>query len=418
MNATSALTSLVDPEAVVRNQGPPYDLFAKWRQSDPVHWQAPPTPGEYPDPQPGMGLNRGFWVLTRHRDVHAVSGDQATFTSHDGSAVIWDYAAERLAAQQAGIMAMPPAMHTRVKRLLLPPFAPAALQAFEPEIAHRARQIVDDVAQRGRCEFVFDVASRLPVHTFCTLMGIPHDDWDTIFRLGNATADIERWRERERDPTEELFEYAGRIAAAKRANPDGSMMSAYVSGVVDGDRLNDAQIAMFFVTMAIAGHETTRTTATHFLRLMDAHPEQRALLLSDLDRFLPNAIEEVLRFAPPVINFRRTATRDVEIGGTSIARGDKLYLSYASANRDPEVFEDPERFDITRVNASKHLSFGYGQHVCLGARLARMQLRILLREIYTRLPDIRLAGPTKILPSIWFNAVIDMPVEFTPEHAQ
>ena len=167
--------------------------------------------------------------------------------------------------------------------------------------------------------------------------------------------------------------------------------------------------------MSIAGHETTRGTAVHFIRLMNEYPDQYELLRSNVDQYLPNAIDEVLRFSPPVIKFRRTVMKDTELGGQPLKKGDKVYLSYPAANRDPDVFESPHSFDITRGNARKHLSFGTGPHVCLGARLAHMQLNALLKEIVTRIPDMHPVGDKEMLRSIWFNAVVNMPVEFTPE---
>jgi cytochrome P450 len=193
------------------------------------------------------------------------------------------------------------------------------------------------------------------------------------------------------------------------------MMSSYVNGAVDGEKLTDVQINMFFNTLAVAGHETTRNTSAHFVRLMSEYPEQYELLRSDPDKYIPNAIEEVLRFSPPVTNFCRTAVVNATIGNQPIKKGDKIYLSYAAANRDPSVFEDPDRFDIARPNASKHLSFGTGEHVCLGAALARMQLRHLLKRIVTRIPDIRPVGKPQYMRSIWFNAITEMHVQFQPE---
>jgi cytochrome P450 len=246
-------------------------------------------------------------------------------------------------------------------------------------------------------------------------MGIPDKDRELIFTLGNAAADVDNAAAYEGNPVGQLIGYAMQLADEKRAKPDGSMMSMLVNGDVDGDKLPPEEVGMFFVLMSIAGHETTRGTAVHFMRLMMEHPDQYALLRSDPERYLPNAIDEVLRFSPPVIKFRRTATRDTMIGQQAIKANDKIYLSYPAANRDPEVFPDPNRFDITRENASKHLSFGTGPHVCLGARLARMQLKHLLKQIVTRIPDFRLTGEPKFLRTIWFNAIINMPLAFTPE---
>lgn len=406
-------TNLADPELIPNCKGPPHELFAAWRERDPVHWN-PPSP-TYQPPQPTRSLTKGFWVLTRYKDVFEVSRDQELFSSYTGGPIIWDENEQGLAQQRAGMMGMEPEKHLQIKRLVMPPFSPQALDKFEPEIEKVAAEIVDGIAKRGTCEFVFDVASRLPVYTFCTLMGIPNTDRELIFTLGNAAADIDNQSAYADDPVGQLVGYALQLAEEKRARPDSSMMSMLVHGDVDGEKLPPEEVAMFFVLMSIAGHETTRGTAVHFIRLMMENPDQFALLRNDPDRYLPNAIEEVLRYSPPVIKFRRTATRDTLIGNQQIKALDKIYLSYPAANRDPEVFPDPDRFDITRANASRHLSFGTGPHVCLGARLARMQLKHLLKQIVTRIPDFGLAGETRFLRTIWFNAIVHMPLSFTPE---
>ena len=408
-------TNLADPALIPGLKAPPYALLKAWREEDPVHWN-PPNPEYDPAPE-GFSLEKGFWVLTRYADVDAVSRDQALFSSYEGGPTIWDHDEIRLEQNRAGLMGMPNDIHLKAKRLIQPPFGAKALRAFEPEVERVAREIVDSVSNKGRCEFIFDVASKLPVYTFCALMGIPEALRDTVFKLGNALANLEDPQHAVEGyaPELELFAICGKLIEEKRQTPDGSMLSAYVHGDVDGEKLDALQIGMFFVTMAIAGHETTRATAAHFVRLMHEHPEQYALLRSDLDAHLPNAIDEVLRYAPPVVKFRRTAMRDTELSGRKIQKGDKVYLSYPAANRDPAVFEDPDRFDITRANAKKHLSFGVGPHICLGARLAHIQLRHLLKEIVTRIPDIRPDGAFEMLKTIWFNGIIDMPVVFTPE---
>ena len=413
MQALPIDTNLIDPDLLSVRNGPPHDLFDQWRASDPVHWNPPPE--SYVAPAPGMEIVNGFWVLTRYQDVYDVSRNQQLFSSHEGGPLIWDHDEERLALQRAGMMGMQPEQHGQIKRLVMPPFAPRELEAYEPEITRLAREIVDDIAGKGSCEFVFDVASRLPVAIFCKVMGIPEALRERVFQLGNMAADTENRQNQEENPQIELFMIAHQLTEEKKANPDDSMLSRLIHGEVDGQKPNEDMIKMFFVILSIAGHETTRTTATHFVRLMNEHPDQYELLLSDVDRYLPGAIDEVLRFSPPVIKFRRTAMDDTEIGGYKVAKGDKIYLSYPAANRDPSVFDDPHRFDITRENASKHLSFGTGPHVCLGARLAKLQLQALLKEIVSRIPNIHPNGDYEMLRSIWFNAIIDMPVVFTPE---
>ncbi len=406
-------TNLIDPDLIPSQEGPPHALFDAWRETDPVHWNPPPA--HYESPMPNATIDKGFWVLTRYQDVWDVSRNQALFSSHEGGPIIWDFEGDSLAMQQANLMGMEPQQHAQMKRLVIPPFAPRELTAFEPEIEQAAKEIVDSVADKGRCEFVFDVASKLPVYTFCKLVGVPDALRDQVFTLGNKLADTENRSAEEAPAIYELFAICDQLSAEKRENPDDSMLSRLIHGEVDGEKLDQLSLNMFLVTMSIAGHETTRSTAAHSIRLMNEYPDQYELLKSDLDQYLSGAIDEVLRFSPPVIKFRRTAMEDTEIGGQAVHKGDKVYLSYPAANRDPAVFEDPHRFDITRANAGKHLAFGTGPHVCLGARLAKIQLEALLKEIITRIPDIHPDGEKEMLRSIWFNAIINMPVAFTPE---
>jgi len=410
-------TNLLNPDLIPSNLGPPHQLFDAWRETDPIHWNPPSE--SYDPPSPNASLRKGFYVLTRHADVRELSLDHDRFSSHDGGPIIWDFEGEQLARQQAGLMGMRPRDHMAMKALVAPPFGAKELSSFYPEVQQVAREIVDSVAHLGKCEFAFDVASKLPVYTFCKLLGVPDDMRERVFTLGNLIADTEK-RDRSEDEDYagfELMRIGNDLAREKLTNPDNSAMSRLVHGEVEGRKLDEASIGMFFVTLSIAGHETTRNTATHFLRLMREHPDQYDLLRSDLDKHLPNAIEEVLRHSPPVIKFRRTVTRDTEVSGHQFRKGDKIYLSYPAANHDPAVFDDPHKFDITRPNARKHLAFGVGPHFCMGAGLARYQLRALLTQWLTRFPDFTIDGEMEMLPSIWFNAVIKMPISFTPEIA-
>jgi cytochrome P450 len=223
-------------------------------------------------------------------------------------------------------------------------------------------------------------------------------------------ADVENNTSQSLSPMSGLFGFAQELAEEKRRNPDGLLMSAMVNDATLD--LTPMQINQFVLVFAMAGHETTRSTAAHFINLMHRHPEQYALLRSDFDAHIDTAIDEVLRYTSTTTNFTRIAMADTEIGGQSVKKGDKIYLSYAAANRDPAVFDDPHRFDITRSNARRHLAFGAGPHICVGARLAKMQLRALLKQIVQRLPDIKPVGEPEWLRSIWFNAIIKMPVKF------
>ena len=413
MTVADMTENLLDPGLFPAEQGPPHHLFDKWRATDPVHWN--PSNPHYVNAMPGSSGVKGFWVLTRYKDVYDVSMNQELFSSHENGIVVWDFEGEELERQRANFMSMKPADHTAVKKVIMPPFMPKALNEIAPQIERLAAEIIDSVASRGHCEFVFDVASRLPIATFCELMGIPEHYRKQVADYGNALADVESRSTHSLDPTIGLFGIAQELAAEKRRNPDGRLLSAMVNDTTLN--LDPMAINQFFLVFAMAGHETTRSTAVHFINLMNRFPDQYALLRSDFDAHIDNAIDEVLRFTSTTTNFTRTALADTEIGGHPVRKGDKIYMSYAAANRDPEVFNDPHRFDITRDNAKRHLAFGAGPHICVGARLAKMQLRALLAQIVSRIPDIHPVGEPEWLRSVWFNAIIRMPVEFTPEPA-
>ena len=402
--------NILDPNLYVKHQGLPHELYDLWREQDPVHWN-PPT-SDYEAPGSDSSMSKGFYVLTRYQDVFDASRNPELYTPHDEGNLIWDYEGAGLERVKANFMCMLPKDHAEVKQVITPPFSPKPMMEMAPKIDEIAREIVDEVAGKGSCEFVFDVAAKLPVFTFCELMGIPNEQRERVVELGNALADVEAQKQLDFNPGVELTTLALELGEEKRKNPDGLLFST----IVNDAKLNldPLQIAMFFQVFAVAGHETTRSTASHFIHLMNQNPDQYALLREDFDGRIDNAIEEVLRYTSTTTHFRRTTTADTEIGGVKVEKGAKIYMSYGSANRDPEVFENPHTLDILRKNARKHLAFGTGPHVCTGARLARLQLKALLRQVVTRIPDITVKEATW-LPSIWFNAIIHMPVEFTQE---
>lgn len=403
---------LADPTLQVRFGGPPHDYFKMLRREAPVHFNELSEAGRSEDPIP---MNKGFWVLTKHADIVAASKDSSLFSSHRGGPILWDPEEEALASQRAGMMGMDRPDHTRYRKLVSGGFTPRGVTALEPVIREAAQETIDAIAGKGRCDFVMDLAWNLPLTVMCEFMGIPHADRDLIFKLSTEAATPEgRPQEMFRASLFQLMAYGVTRAQAKRESPDDTLLSKYANADFGGEPMTDAEIGMFFVTLSIAGHETTRNTSNHLIRLLSENPDQKELLLSDLDRYLPNAIEEALRHSPPVMQFRRTLTADHEMRGQKMGEGDKIYLSYCSANRDEEVFADPDRFDITRENAKDHLAFGSGTHFCMGAQLARTQLRILFTEILTRLPDIRVVGSPEYLASLWFNAIQHMDVEYTP----
>ncbi len=403
---------------IMKVGGAPYEYFEVLRREAPVFWNDPPVDGlgirTMEIEGPGSYTPVGFWVLSKYDDVELASKDSERFTSRDG--VLWVDLTQNEAsieAQRSHLMGMDPPQHTQYRRLVQPGFTPRAVAAMEPHIREEAAKVIGELAQRDQAEFVFDVAAELPMILLCEMMGVPQERRAEYLALGNGTATVE-FNDNFIEDQINLFLLLDDIVKSREDTPDDTLISKYIHGEVDGRRLTEDEVTQFFQVLSIAGHETTRNTTAHFVRLMDEYPDQKALLLEDLEGRLPNAIEEVLRFSPPVMQFCRTATEDVTIRGVDIAKGDKVYMSYLSANRDEDVFEDPNRFDILRDNADKHLAFGTGAHFCLGASLARLQLRCILEELYTQLPDISLAGDPTPMYSVWFNALDAMPVTTCP----
>ena len=406
---------LCDPDVFVTHQGPPHEYLEMLRREDPVHWH--PAPSEQKTATP---IRKGFWVLTRHEDVKSVSRQPRVFSSQVGTPFLWDMEDDpALPAVQSQLISMDPPQHVKYRRLVQRGFTPKMVGKLEPVIRRHAREAVDRIAATGSCEFVDELACELPLVLICELAGIPVEDRRRIFdwsnrMIGSDDPEMGNSEEGARQAQAEMWIYCNTLVEQKRANPDDTLISRFVHGEVDGEKITEGEINNFFVLLSVAGNETTRNMTSHFMRLMFENPDQYELVKSDVEHFLPGAIEEALRFSPPVINFCRRALEDTEIGGQQVRRGDKVYLCYPSANRDEALFDEPMRFDVTREK-NDHIAFGIGEHFCLGANLARMQLRCILREVLTRLPDMTLDGPIGFQRSNFIHGIKRMPVRYTPE---
>jgi cytochrome P450 len=412
MELRPGTVSLFDPDTY--RAGPPYEYLARLRREAPVCWHEKPGP----EVTSASKLDTGYWVLSKYQDVIDVSRNPHTYSSHVGTSFLFDAGPNDLPGLQAMLVNMDPPGHVKYRRLVQRGFTPRMVAELEPRIRAHATRIVDNVARKGSCEFVTELACELPLILICELMGIPDEDRKQMFEWSNALiGGDDPEMKAGSDPMQvsvQMWMYANALAQKKREQPDDTLISKYVNGEVEGMKISDFELNNFFVLLAVAGNETTRNATSHFMRLMSEHPDQFELLKTDVDRLLPGAIEEALRFGPPVVAFRRTALMDSEIRGTRIRKGDKLVLSYPSANRDEEVFADPDRYDIRR-SPNHHLSFGIGEHFCLGANFARMQLRCILREVLTRLPDIHVVGAPKRQRSNLIQGIRELRLEFTPE---
>jgi cytochrome P450 len=320
---------------------------------------------------------------------------------------------EELGAQRQMMLVMDPPQHDRFKLLVNRGFTPKAAESLRSRIEELAREIVDDVIDRGECDLVVDISGRLPSGLIAELMGIPRADGERLYELTElmhttdpAVASVEE----RMAATYEMLTYAGETAARKRVEPGDDIASQLVQAEVDGERLTDAELQWFFLLLVNAGGDTTRNLLASGIQQLFEHPDERARLQDDLDTLLPTAIEEMLRYTTPVVHFRRTATADTEIRGQAITTGDKLMVFYGSGNRDEEVFAEPDRFDVGR-DPNPHIAFGGGgPHLCLGMHVARVEIAVMLREILTRMPDLRPAGDPTPLASNFITGLKAMPV--------
>jgi cholest-4-en-3-one 26-monooxygenase len=291
---------------------------------------------------------------------------------------------------------------------------------LEQHIRALATGIIDKVAPEGRCDFVADVAAELPLQVIAEMMGVPLEDRHRLFEWSNRLIGFDDPEysvtpERQQEAAAELFMYANGLAAERRAQGQvgDDIIGALLGAEVDGEGLTEAEFDLFFLLLAVAGNETTRNLVSHGLLALIEHPEERARLLAD-PTLLPAAVEEMLRWGTPVMYFRRTATHDVELHGQRIRAGDKVTMWHISGNRDEAVFDQPDRFDVGR-EPNDHIAFGGGgPHFCLGANLARLEIRVMFEELLRRVPDMELDGPVVRLRSNFINGIKRMSVRFTP----
>ncbi len=394
-------------------QGFPDDAFTLLRRQAPVWWQEPTA--HTPD---GVG----FWVVSRHADVLSVVADAPAFSSErapgadGGGTLIQDMPYGFASGVLLNMMDDP--RHHHIRRLVTPAVSPRSLAAMEAELRARTGAIFDAVPDNGRCDFLLEVAVELPLQATAILLGVPQDDRHALMRWSNATLDFEG---RELGQSNTAAEEAGAATAAygsaliaqKRLDGGDDMLATLCKATVESpdgsaEPLSDLELLMFFSLLIAAGSETTRNAIALGTAALIEHPEQLAALRAD-PGLLSTAVEEILRWTSPTLYNRRTATADVELGGQTMAAGEKVTLWWASANRDEEVFDDPFRFDVAR-SPNAHVAFGYRSHFCLGASLARLEIRIVLEEMLQRFDTLQLDGPIERFRTNKHAGVKHMPV--------
>ena len=381
--------------------GPPFGLFKEFRENKPVYWN-PQEEGT------------GFWVITRYDDVVSTSQDYDSYLS--GHGVFID---DSVGGSELMLVNMDAPKHSGLRNLVNKGFTPKMIRRMEPHVREIAATIIDNISEKGGCDFVTEVAVELPLQVIAELIGIPQEDRHQIFQWSNQMIAV---GDSEYSPTmdtatkaaAEIFAYCSKLTADKRENPKDDLLTVLLSAEVDGEKLDDMELNFFFLLLAVAGNETTRNLISGGMLAFIENPDQWQRLKSDAS-LMPTAVEEMLRWISPIMYFRRTASKDNVIHGQQIKEGDKVTLWYGSANRDPDAFEDPNKFDVGR-EPNAHVAFGAGgPHFCLGSSLARLEIRLMFEEILKRLPDIRLDGDVSLLRSYFINGYKHMPVTFTPE---
>ena len=386
-------------------EGVPHAWLAHLRRTDPVHWQD----------EPG---GPGFWAVTRYEDCVTVNRDYERFSSAAQGTMPFELGADEVAQQSLMMLNMDPPLHTRYRRLVNKGFTPRMVRDLEDSIHRSADTIIDEVIEKGEADFVTQISAELPLQVIAELLGVPQEDRHRMFdwsnrMVGSEDPEYQAEAERAMNAAMELYAYAAELFGRKRIEPHADLMSVLTNIEMEGERLSDLELELFFLLLTVAGNETTRNLMSGAMHAFFQNPDQWQRLLADRD-LLPSAADEMLRYVSPVMNFRRTVMREAELSGTTVAAGDKIVFFHTSANRDADVFDDPDTFDIGR-DPNPHIAFGGGgPHFCLGANLARMEIRVMFEHLLDRMPDIRQDGDVQRLQSRFINGVKHLPVAFTP----
>jgi cytochrome P450 len=389
--------------------------FATLRRENPIAYFPEPIVEPFPE-------GPGYFAITKMHDLLEISRHPEVFCSGQGAVSILDMPAD-MNEFYGSLISMDDPRHARLRKIVSGTFTPRMLNNVLDEVEKTAKRVVDGIVDKGEIDFVKDVSMPFPLLVILDMMGIPHSEFDTVLAQSNIILSGG-------DPdfipegTDPITAFLGAgatlagllndLAVHRRANPTDDLLSALVNTEVDGEQLSGDELASFFILLSVAGHETTRTALSHGVTHLSQNPDQRARLLADINGVMPTTVEEIVRYSSPVVWMRRTLTQDYVLSGHEFHEGDKIVMYYGSANRDEAIFADPDTFNVLR-DPNPHVGFGGpGPHFCLGAHLARREITLMLRELYTRLPDLELAGPPVQLRSNFINGVKNLPMSFTP----
>jgi cholest-4-en-3-one 26-monooxygenase len=409
---TSEAATPIEDEMVLEREhwveGPPHELFRRMRRECPVHWT--PEVTEVP-------AAAGFWSVTRADDVHSVSRDWETYSSELGGVVAINEVFP-IELARAMFIGMDPPKHDRLKALFQAGFTPRRIAAHEDAIREIVVRVLDRLEGRETCDLVNDIAQPAVSRVIGSFMGIPEEDdraWAELMNMALAANDpdyseegVENVEQVIEKAIEEVFARCSKMIAERRENPTDDLTSVLVHAEVEGDKLEEHEIVMGFFLLVAAGNDSTRSTYASMMRALIEDPEQRRRVVAD-PSLVPGVVEESLRMFPAFAHFRRTATKDTVLNGQEIKQGEKVVMWYPSSNRDETRYEDPDRFDVERN--PDHQAFGAGgRHFCLGASLARLELRILLEETLARYPEMTLTGKPVWVESAFLNQLKSLPV--------
>ena len=390
---------LADPDLYA--DGIPHDVFAELRREDPVHWN--PLPDE-----------PGFWAVTRYDDIAAISRDTETFSSWLGGTMIRDESVVPLDIWRQTMLNMDPPQHTQYRALVNTAFTARRVADQEAQIRRLAAGLIDAALAKGEFDLVRDVAVPLPLKVIADMLGVPPQDYAQLAEWTSRAAgfDDELLRSADDDGMALFMEgiaFFYELAEQRKVEPQDDLLTALLNADVDGRNMTEVELTAFLGLLAVGGTDTTRNSFAGGMQALIEHPDQWERLVAD-PSLIPTAVEEIIRWVTPFTHFRRTATRDAEVGGVRIEEGQKVVMWYAASNRDASAFEDPDRFDVGR-DPNHHQGFGGGgKHFCIGAGLARLELRVMLEEAVARLPRLELAGRPKRVRSAWLSALHELPV--------
>jgi cholest-4-en-3-one 26-monooxygenase len=394
---------LSDPRTFV--SGVPHAYFRRLREEAPVHWQDECK-------LPGLPQGPGYWALTRYEDVTFVSKNSELFSSEAGTCILSDLPPRDLENMREQLINMDPPGHTELRNLMNPHFKPSTVGHTEEHTRRIVSETLDALEHRSECDFVDAVSAPISLRALTHFLGVPDHHSGRFYKwtnklIGASDPDVSSSL-RARLVVLELFVYAVFLARRRRKRPAADVFSSLVNGAFAGEPLARLKLNMNFFLLLIAGNETTRNALSGGVQALCEHPEQLDRLHRD-PSLLPQAIEEMLRWVTPVMQFRRTARCDTRVGEQAIRKGDKLVMYYGAANRDPRIFENPEFFDITR-KPNPHLAFGTGTHFCMGSHMARLEMRVTLEEVLRRFPNLRMTGPPERLHSNFISGIKRLPM--------